>query len=88
MALRRNCAVCPFLSLLLLPFEVHRAFLEGSLEPIEEAIEEQGWSALEEACDDGIIGSQMYHVKNERPYIMPKLPDYPPPDLQMNPSGS
>ena len=64
------------------------AFLEGYLEPIEEAIEEKDWEAFEEAYNDGIIGSKMYHDRNERSFITWKLPDYPPPDLEMNPSDS
>lgn len=64
------------------------AFMEGYLEPIEEAIEEKNWEAFEEAYNDGIVGSKMYHDKNERPYIAWKLPDQPPADLEMNPDDS
>jgi hypothetical protein len=57
------------------------AFIEGYMGPIEEAIEQKDWSAFEEAYNDGIIGSKMYHDKNKRPYIVWKVPDHPPPDL-------
>ena len=62
------------------------AFLEGYLEPIEEAIEDQDWTAFEEAYNDGIAGSKMYHDKNKRSFIRWKLPDYPPPELEMGPA--
>ena len=65
-----------------------QAFLEGYLELIEEAIEEQDWDVFEEAYSDGIIGSKMYHDKNDRSYIRWKLPDYPPPGLDMSPEDS
>ena len=65
-----------------------QAFMEGYLEPIEEAIEDRDWTAFQEAYNDGIIGSRMYHDRNKRPYIRWKLPDYPPPDLDSTPMDS
>ena len=64
------------------------SFLEGYLEPIEEAVEDRDWAAFEAAYNDGIAGSTMYHDKNDRGYIRWKIPDDPPPDLKFEPSGS
>ena len=65
-----------------------QSFMEGYLEPIEDAIADKDWSAFDEAFSDGIAGSKMYHDKNERPYIRWKLPDHPPPGIEMVPPDS
>src|SRR5215470_7557680 len=62
-----------------------RADLRDDWAPLEKAIKAQDWAGFQEAFDRGIDSANAWHEKKEKPYIRWKLPDHPPPDLDLTP---
>jgi hypothetical protein len=60
-------------------------FIKEDLGSIKEAIEAKDWTKVEEAFDQGVRNANDYHKTYDKEYIVWKLPDYPPPDLDMTP---
>ena len=58
-------------------------FIKDDLGAIEAAIKAKDWKAFEAAFDQGIRNANDYHKLNDKEYIVWKLPDYPPPDLDL-----
>ena len=67
--------------------EALNQFLEENWKPIETAIEKKDFAAFEAAFHSAIDMANAYHELKEKPYIRWKLPDTPPPDLDMTPRG-
>ena len=67
--------------------EALNQFLEENWKPIEAAIGEKNFAAFEDAFNKSIDAANAYHELKEKPYIRWKLPDTPPPDLDMRPRG-
>jgi hypothetical protein len=67
----------------------HEAGLEEYLRddwaPIGKAIEKQDLAAFLAAMDKAVISANAWHDKKEKPYIRWKMPDQPPPDLDLTP---
>jgi hypothetical protein len=62
-------------------------FLEENWKPLETAIEAKDAVAFENAFLNAIDMANAYHELKEKPYIRWKLPDTPPPDLDLTPRG-
>jgi len=60
-------------------------FVKEDLGRIEAAIDAKDWPGVEEAFSEGVRNANDYHKLYDKPYIVWKLPDYPPPDLDMTP---
>jgi len=67
--------------------EALNQFLGENWKPLETAIEKQDFAAFEAAFHKAIDAANAYHELKDKPYIVWKLPDSPPPDLEMKPKG-
>ena len=65
-----------------------QAFVHENMGPMAEAIKGQDWDAFDAAFHQGVKDANKYHLESDRGYIVWKLPDSPPPDLDMTPQGS
>jgi hypothetical protein len=68
--------------------EALNKFLEEDWKPLEAAIEKQDIAAFEKLFANAIDMANAYHELKDKPYIRWKLPDTPPPDLDLAPRGS
>ena len=67
-------------------YEEHlETFMNEDLGTIEASIKAQDWKAFEEAFHQGVRNANDYHQLNDKGFIVWKLPDYPPPDLDLTP---
>lgn len=62
-------------------------FMAEGWKAVGEAIDRKDFAAFEEAFHKSIEAANAYHELKEKPYLIWKLPDAPPPDLQMEPRG-
>lgn len=62
-------------------------FLEENWKPIADAIEKKDFKAFEDAFHKAVEAGNAYHELREKPYLRWKLPDAPPPDLELTPRG-
>jgi hypothetical protein len=62
-------------------------YLAENWKPIEATIERKDFAAFEKAFHDSIDAANAFHELKEKPYIYWKLPDAPPPDLDLRPRG-
>ncbi len=60
-------------------------FIKEDLGKIEAAIDSKDWPGVEEAFHEGVRNANDYHAVYDKPYIVWKLPDYPPPDIDLTP---
>lgn len=67
--------------------EALNQFLAENWKPIEAAIEKQDLAAFEDAFHKAVDAGNAYHELKDKPYLVWKLPDTPPPDLEMKPRG-
>lgn len=67
--------------------EALNEFLAANWKPVEAAIGSQDFGAFEKAFHDAIDAANAYHDAKDKPYIRWKLPDHPPPDLDLRPRG-
>lgn len=63
-------------------------YLAENWKKLEGPIESKDFAAFEKAFEEAIDMANAYHELKEKPYIRWKLPDTPPPDLDMTPRGS
>ena len=67
----------------------HEAAIEEYLEkdwaPLEATIKSKDFDGFQKAFDSAIDSANAWHEQKEKPYIRWKLPDYPPPDLDLEP---
>ena len=67
----------------------HEASLEEYLRddwaPLEKAIKAEDWAAFERAFESAVDSANAWHDKKDKPFIRWKLPDHPPPDLDLKP---
>ena len=66
--------------------EALNQFLEKNWKPLQEAIERKDFAAFEDAFHKAVKAANAYHRLKDKPYIVWKLPDTPPPDLDMRPA--
>ena len=60
-------------------------FLKEDLTAIEDGIKAKDWEKVEVAFHQGVRNANDYHKSNDKEFIVWKLPDYPPPDLDLTP---
>ena len=68
--------------------EALNQFMAENWKPLEAAIETQDFTAFETAFHKAIESANAYHELKDKPYIVWKLPDTPPPDLDLKPRPS
>ena len=62
-------------------------FIEEQVEVVKKAIDAEDWDAFEAAFHEMIDCANAYHEVYDKPYLRWKIPDHPPPDLDMTPRG-
>ncbi len=67
--------------------EALNQYLEENWKPLEAAIEAKSFTAFDDAFHKAIDMANAYHELKEKPYIRWKLPDTPPPDMDLTPRG-
>ena len=60
-------------------------FLEQNLKAVQEAIKKQDWAEFEDAYQQSVKDANDYHKAADKPLIRWKLPETPPPDMEMAP---
>ena len=60
-------------------------FIKEDLGRIQEALDAEDWPKVQEAFEQGVRDANDYHKTYDKDYIVWKLPDYPPPDLDLTP---
>jgi len=63
-------------------------YLVENWKPLEEPIASKDFAAFEQAFTAAIDAANAYHELKEKPYIYWKLPETPPPDLDLHPRGA
>lgn len=67
----------------------HEAAIEEYLRdhwaPLQKAIEAEDRDAFLRAFDEAVDAANAWHEKKDKPYIRWKVPDHPPPDLDLTP---
>ncbi len=62
-------------------------YLAENWKPLEATIADRDFAAFEQAFSAAVDAANAYHELKEKPYIYWKLPDGPPPDLDLRPRG-
>jgi hypothetical protein len=62
-------------------------FISGTVSTIRKFIETEDWDGFETAFTSMIEEANGYHEKYDKGFLRWKMPDQPPPDLDMTPSG-
>ena len=60
-------------------------FLTENWKPIEDAIAREDLAAVETAFHKAVDAANAFHELRDKPYLRWKLPDTPPPDLDLTP---
>ncbi|HUQ63636.1 MAG TPA: hypothetical protein VM121_07775 [Acidimicrobiales bacterium] len=60
-------------------------FLADDLAPVKQSIEDGDWAAFKAAFDGMIVAANAYHGVFNKGFIRWRLPDHPPPDLDLSP---
>jgi prolipoprotein diacylglyceryltransferase len=60
-------------------------FMEQQWKPIEEAIAKEDFALFEKRFHEAVEQANAYHELRDKPYLRWKLPDGPPPDLDLTP---
>ena len=68
--------------------EAINQYLAENWKPLEEPIANKDFAAFERTFHASIDAANAYHELKEKPYIYWKLPDTPPPDLDLRPRGA
>ena len=63
-------------------------FMAENWSGVGKALEQEDFGAFQEAFQKAIEQANAYHELKEKPYIRWKLPDQPPPDLDLTPRGN
>jgi len=60
-------------------------YVEKNWQPVQDALGKKDLAAFEEAFHKAIKAANAYHKLKGKPYLVWKLPDSPPPDLDLRP---
>ena len=60
-------------------------FIEEQVEGVKQAIEAEDWDKFEAAFDEMVDQANAYHELYDKPWLRWKIPEMPPPDLDMTP---
>jgi hypothetical protein len=62
-------------------------FIEEQVEVVKQAIEAEEWDKFEAAFHEMVDSANAYHEVYDKEFLRWKIPDEPPPDLDMTPRG-
>jgi hypothetical protein len=62
-------------------------FIEEQVEAVKQAIESEDWDKFEATFHEMVDQANAYHELYDKPFLRWKIPDHPPPDLDMTPRG-
>jgi hypothetical protein len=62
-------------------------FIEEEVEVLKQAIDKEDWEAFDASFDAMVDAANAYHELYDKGYLKWKIPDQPPPDLDMTPRG-
>lgn len=62
-------------------------FIEEQVEKVKQAVENEDWDGFESAFHEMVDQANAYHELYDKPFLRWKIPDAPPPDLDMTPRG-
>jgi len=65
--------------------EALEEYLRDDWSKLEAPIQAKDWEGFKAAFDAAIESANAWHVQKDKPYIRWKLPDQPPPDLDLKP---
>ena len=65
--------------------EAIEEYLRDHWAPLESAIKDENFGSFQKAFDEGVDAANAWHEKKDKPHIRWKLPDFPPPDLDLTP---
>ena len=65
--------------------EALNEFMEENWKAVQDAVNKKDFAAFESAFHKAIEATNAYHELKDKPYIVWKLPDTPPPDLELKP---
>jgi hypothetical protein len=68
--------------------EALNQYMAENWKPLEAPIEAKDFAAFEKAFHEAVDMANAYHELKDKPYIHWKLPDAPPPDMDLRPRGS
>jgi len=60
-------------------------FIDEEVAAVRKAIDTEDWSAFETAFEAMVDAANAYHDVYDKPYLRWKIPETPPPDLDMTP---
>lgn len=60
-------------------------FIAEEVEQVKKAIETQDWERFEAAFEEMVSAANAYHAVYDKPWLRWKIPEMPPPDLDMTP---
>ncbi len=60
-------------------------YLEKTWKPLQDTLVRQDFTAFEAAFEKAVKAANAYHTLTGKPFIVWKLPDVPPPDLDLRP---
>ena len=62
-------------------------FIEEQVETVKQAIESEDWDKFEAAFHEMVDQANAYHELYDKEFLRWKIPELPPPDLDMTPRG-
>ena len=62
-------------------------FIEEQVEVVKQAIDSEDWDKFEAAFHEMVDHANAYHELYDKPYLRWKIPEMPPPDMDMTPRG-
>jgi hypothetical protein len=62
-------------------------FIEEQVEVVKTAIEDEDWDKFEAAFNEMVDCANAYHEVYDKPFLKWKIPEMPPPDMDMTPRG-
>jgi hypothetical protein len=62
-------------------------FIEEQVEVVKNAIESEDWDKFEAAFNEMVDCANAYHEVYDKPFLKWKIPEMPPPDMDMTPRG-
>ncbi|MCH8192178.1 MAG: hypothetical protein IIC80_12600 [Chloroflexi bacterium] len=60
-------------------------FIKDDLGAVKAAIKKQDWAEFEEVYHQAVKNANDYHKAADKPLLQWKLPEYPPPDMDLTP---
>ena len=62
-------------------------FIATEVAAVQKAIEDEDWASFEDAFDQMVDQANAYHELYDKQFLRWRIPDSPPPDLDMTPRG-